>query len=89
MKKVVNKMINIIEIPVDINNELCYNGIRYRVSPNLKQYEVKNYPIKTNDKYNEWTNECEMDSVIVIDKGDTIKFLDQNGQDITFDIKQV
>jgi hypothetical protein len=82
-------VINIIELSVDINNELCYNNIRYRISPNLKQYEVKNYPIAKGDKFNEWTNECEMDSVIVIEKEDSIKFLDQNGLDITKDIEQV
>lgn len=82
-------MKNIIEIPVDINNELCYNDNSYRISPNLAQYQVKNYPIKTNGKYNDWTNECDMDSVIVIDNGQSIKFLDQNGLDITNDIEQV
>lgn len=87
--KVVNKMKKIFEISVDIANEFCYNNNRYRVSPNLKQYEVKNYPHKTSGKYNEWTNECEMDSVIVIEQDSKIKFLDQNGVDITNDIEQV
>lgn len=82
-------MRNIIEVPVDINNELCYNNNSYRVSPNLKQYEVKNYPLDTSGKYNEWTNECDMDSVVIIDNGKSIKFLDQNGLDITSDIEQV
>lgn len=82
-------MRNIIEVPVDISNELCYNEITYKISPNLKQYEVKNYPQLSNDKYNDWTNECEMDSVIVIDNDGVLKFLDQNGKDITKDVKQV
>lgn len=82
-------MKKILEVPIDIYNQFCYNMTNYRVCPTLKQYEVKNYPIKTNDKYNEWTNCCEMDSVIVIDNNGVVKFLDQNGKDISNYIEQV
>ena len=83
-------MQQIVEAPVDINNEFCYNGTCYRISPLLKQYEVKDYPVITNGKYNNWTNTCDMDSVIVIDYDSVrIRFLDQDGEDITDLIKQV
>lgn len=82
-------MKTIVEIPVDIANEFTYNSNTYRISEKLEQYLVSNYPIVTNDKYNDWTNSCDMDSVIVIEYDDTIKFLDQKGKDITDYIKQI
>lgn len=78
----------IVERPVDIGNEFSYNSVQYRISPTLKQYEVKNYPVLENGKYNNWTNDCEMDSVIVVDD-DSLKFLDQKGKDITNHIEQI
>lgn len=82
-------MKHIIEIPVDIYNEFCYNNRMFRINPNLKQYHVRNYPIRTNGKYNHWTNDCDMDSIIVINNGYKLKFLDQNGTDITSDIEWI
>ena len=73
----------IVERPVDIYNEFEYENIQYKISPTLKQYEVSNYPVLENGKYNNWTNTCDMDSVITIDNDGTLKFLDQNGTDIT------
>lgn len=82
-------MKNII-IPVDIENEFCYNNSRYKVSPKLIQYEVKNYPNSDlSDNYNDWTNESEMDSVIIIDYGNKIEFLDQKGKNISKYIRQM
>lgn len=89
MKKVVTtKMKTIIERPVDIHNEFSYNQLIYKISPTLKQYEVTNYPVYSNGKYNNWTNDCDMDSVILIDTNGEVKFLDQNGLDITKYISQ-
>jgi hypothetical protein len=82
-------MKTIIERPVDITNEFCYNKVNYRISPNLKQYEVVDYPVVTNDKYNDWTNDSQMDSVIVVDVDGEIKFLDQSGTNITVFVEQV
>lgn len=76
-------------VPVDISNEFEYSGGTYSISPMLKQYEVKNYPVSTNGNYNNWTNEAEMDNVIVIDDGVKIKFLDQDGNDITQFVTQI
>jgi hypothetical protein len=73
----------IIEVPVDIHNEFTYDSNTYKISPTLKQYEVQNYPLKENGKYNNWTNTSEMDSVITIDKDGILMFVDQNGSDIT------
>lgn len=83
-------MKEIAEKPVDINNEFKYKGNTYRISPLLKQYQVKNYPVKNiNGTYNNWTNECDMDSVIIVDNGESIKFLDQKGKDVTLNVEQV
>lgn len=78
-------------LPVDIENEFCYNNNTYEISPKLTQYEVKNYAFSANDKYNEkeWTNECAMDSIIVMHSGDKLKFFDENLKEVTKDIKLV
>lgn len=82
-------MKTIVERPVDISNEFTYNNQKFRISPTLKQYEVKDYPVKANGKYNDWLNTADMDSVIVIDNVDEVKFLDQDGKDITKFVEQV
>lgn len=82
-------MKNIIERPVDIYNEFIYKDSTYKISPTLKQYEVSNYPVLENGKYNNWSNNSSMDSVIVVDNDGIIKFLDQNGKDITNYVSEV
>lgn len=77
------------EVAVDTTNEFSYKNVKYRISPVLKQYEVVNYPLITNGKYNNWTNESDMDSVIVIDNKGEIEFLDQDGKDITTFVEQI
>ena len=77
------------ERPVNISNEFSYKEDKFRLSPTLKQYEVKNFPVLSDGKYNNWTNEAEMDSVIVIDNDGDMKFLDQNGKDVTNHVTQV
>jgi hypothetical protein len=82
-------MKTITERPVDVSNVFSYNDTSYLISPNLKQYEVKDCPVLNNGKYNNWTNSCLMDSVIVIDSNSVLKFLDQDGKDISNYIRRV
>lgn len=89
MKRVIIRMITLVEKPVDIYNEFTFNNNTYKINPTLKQYEVSNFPILENGKYNNWTNNCEMDSVIIIENNEILRFIDQNGNDITNYVKQV
>lgn len=69
---------------VDINNEFWYNNSIFKINKDLESYKVHNTPKKlSNDKYNEWTNEAQMDTVFIIEDGEDVHFLDQLGRSIT------
>lgn len=72
-------------IPVDIYNQFCYNDSIFQIDENLRQYKVK----KSSDGNEDWENEATMDSIIVVDDDEVLKFLDQNNKDISKYVKLV
>jgi hypothetical protein len=51
---------------VDTENVFAFNGFDFKIDSSVKQYIVKS------------DNEAEMDSILCIDDGDSIRFFDQN-----------
>ncbi|NBI28612.1 hypothetical protein [Chengkuizengella marina] len=70
-------------VPVDINNEFIHNAIIYKISKSLKQYIVHNKPKRKNGKYNNWTNDAKMDSIMIVEEGKRRSFFDEKGKNIT------
>lgn len=61
---------------VDIDNVFEYEGMKYKISEEVEQYEVKNKYIKGVNELN-YTNEAKMTHVMVCDNGDEIWFMDE------------
>lgn len=64
---------------VDTENVFIYKNKKYRVNSDVKSYKVHNKPRKlSNGKWNDWTNECEMDCIYVIECNGKTHFFDQD-----------
>ncbi|MDH6674416.1 hypothetical protein M2277_005108 [Paenibacillus sp. LBL] len=63
---------------VDIENYFVFEGEKYCIDERLESYKVSNTPSDTDD----WTNESEMDSILCVKEGETLRFFDQNVEPI-------
>jgi len=64
---------------VDTDNIFLYKDKLYEIDGRIKSYKVHNKPRKlSNGQWNDWTNECEMDTVYVVEDKNKIHFFDQD-----------
>lgn len=61
---------------VNTDNEFKFNGVRYKIHPSVKQYEVTGKAVNANSDF---TNKSDMDKILVIEMEDkTLHFFDMN-----------
>lgn len=70
---------NLSPIPVNTENEFVYKNEKYIISDMVKQYKVTNKTKKLPDgKWNDWTNEADMDYIYVIVHEGIVNYFDQD-----------
>lgn len=69
---------------VNIHNEFIFNGDQFTINEAVKQYKVKNKPMrsKISKQWNNWENEAQMISILVVDNGEYLRFFDEKLKEV-------
>jgi hypothetical protein len=56
---------------------------KFQIKSSVSQYTVANPPRRSEKgNWNNWTNESQMDMILVVDDGHDLRFFDQNFEEI-------
>lgn len=69
---------------VDTENKFVVDGVTFEIDASVEQYAVENKPVYAGSNWNDWTNDAQMDKILVITlyDGDYFEFYDENIEEI-------
>lgn len=75
----INETPKLIWCTVDTDNYFFFEGDKYEISQDIKEYRVKNKAVlDENGEYNDYTNDSMMDKIVISVEDYSVTFLDQN-----------
>lgn len=76
---------------VDTENQFQFDKTSFKIDESVEQYAVHNKAVKVGSKWNDWTNDAQMDKILVIALSDGgFEFYDEKVEEINpYYIKQI